>query len=209
MFTSKIVIDYDDLHWKDPENCLSTIQEIVNNVPDIKLTFFTTSLHSNIPIKLQKTWCNKIRKFINNNNICLAIHGLRHEILQFKNISYNDALNKIQLAQKNFEQAELPFIKIFKGPHWGINENTYNRLIDLGYTHVYSHEQYKHLQNIFPKIKTIYYNWNLAESPLYNDIIVAHGHTHDVCNNGILQTKNKLINFIKNNKLQFKFGNEI
>ena len=110
-----------------------------------------------------------------------------------------------------FEKNNIDFLKVFRGPQWGINEYTFEALIDLNFTHIYSHENYLELNNKFKdNIKIIYYNWNLKDNfELKNEIIIAHGHTHNVCDNGIEETFDKIKNINKKYNINFLKANKI
>ena len=120
-------------------------------------------------------------------------------------MNYEQAVSRIDLAETTISAARLPYLKVFRGPHWGINENTYRALIDNGYTHVYSHESYRELNNKFAdKIKVVYYNWNgkdeLVDMP---NLCVGHFHTHNVCGNGIGESFNRICKAIENNEFEY------
>lgn len=192
---TKLLLDFDDLHPRKPENCLDSIKYLVDKIPEIKLLFFTIPKLEGIPLYLYPEWCREIRRFIDAGNVQLAVHGLCHSTLEFQNINYTDAFNKIQEAENIFTRSNLPFVKIFKGPHWGLNSNAVEALKNLNYKAIFSHQDFKHLE--VGGIEFKYYNWNLKdpfpEHLHYPDsIILGHGHTHSVCDNGILETRDKI-----------------
>ena len=210
----KLILEFDDLNPKGEVNCLFEIKNLINLFPKIKLTFFTSALYMGTPLYSNKAWCEEISRYIQNNNIRLAVHGLvHHPIEEFKWKNKNDTLLALNEAESIFKTSELDFIKVFRGPHWGINEETYEALIELKYKAVYNHESYKALGDKYEKdIKNIYYNWNLKDSfdeNLSNGVIVAHGHTHNVCGNGIQETFSKIVDFINERNPNFLFADEI
>ncbi len=79
----QLILEFDDLHWKTPQDCMLTIDKLVQAVPFIKLSFFTTPHHSFIPIHSNPIWCMKLREHIENGNVQLAMHGLTHSHLEF------------------------------------------------------------------------------------------------------------------------------
>ena len=96
---------------------------------------------------------------------------------------------------------------MFRGPHWGISDEAIRALECEGFTHLYSHTDYKHLTS--DTLKMVYYNWNLKDEPPDSDSLVAHGHTHNVCGNGISETLDKVSRFIDHVSPIFKFVNEL
>ena len=203
-----LILEYDDFHWKYPENCLETIKKFVQKFPNIKISLFTTVKHSGHKISINQAWCSEVRKLISSGNIALAVHGLYHTSEEFKFLSKSESLARLLDAENEFNQSNLPFVKVFRGPHWGINQNAYDALIELGYTHIYTHEDYKNLAQSNTNIKNVIYNWNLKDESTNDNLLVAHGHTHDVCGNGIDQTLERVSKFIESNNVKFKFVNE-
>lgn len=204
-----IIFEFDDLHWDPTVNCIEQIEYLINRYPDIKLSFFTPVYYNYQYIYDDKQWCDKIRKYITSNNLTLGVHGLTHSVEEFKHKTYEQACNALITAESIFNKADLPFVKIFRGPHWGINDDTYKALIDLNYKSIYTHFDYLNLTFKYPNIKSIIYNWNLNEE--FNikdnwhsdDIVIGHGHTHNVCGNGIQESLNRIINFIENNNPKY------
>jgi hypothetical protein len=204
----KLILEFDDFHWRYPENCISEIQELVDEFPDIKISLFTTALLSNLPISNNVEWVSKVKKFILSDNIRLAVHGIYHNNQEFKYMTKDQALASLSLVHSAFDHAKLPFVKVFRGPHWGINQESIDALNELSYTHLYNHEDYRNLDHLF-KNKVVYYNWNLKDDSPVEDTLVAHGHTHNVCENGIKQVMPKIKKFIIENNPTFGFVDEI
>lgn len=207
-----LILEFDDLNPKKEVDCLTSIEKLVTLFPKIKLTFFTSPLYERNALFSDKIWCCNIKKYIDSDNVRLAVHGLYHTQEEFKNKSKDDALLSILIAESVFNASKLPFIKVFRGPHWGINEETYEALIELDYKLVYTHESYIELSKKFDNIKSIFYNWNLKEefdSSIANELIVGHGHTHNVCGNGIDESFERIVNYIKKYNPNFLFADEI
>tara|TARA_R110002074_G_scaffold402324_1_gene607076 strand:- start:147257 stop:147889 length:633 start_codon:yes stop_codon:yes gene_type:complete len=197
----KILIDFDDLHYRHPENCLQTVDYLVERNPDIKLLFFTIPFLDRLEIGNDTKFCEDIKKYIDSGHIQLAIHGTYHSSEEFKNLDRENARMKISLSERLMREANLPFIRVFKGPHWGINKNTIDVLTDRDYDAIFSHEDYSHLET--PDIDFCYYNWNLKDDYVSTEdkIVIAHGHTHSVCGNGIRQIADKLLSTIERENL--------
>lgn len=205
-----LILEYDDFHWKSPENCLDFLHLIIEKYKNIKISLFTTPIHSGLKLSDNMKWCSSVKKLIDSGNICLSVHGTFHSFEEFKNVSFEDACDLIKLSEQEFESAKLNYLKVFRGPNWGINQNTYDALIKMKYTHIYTHENYKELADKNKNIKNVIYNWNLKDDVDYkNDVLIAHGHTFDVCSNSIEKTFFKVEEFINNNDFIYKMVNEI
>lgn len=203
-----LVLEYDDLHWLNPENCISDIERFVSFIPNIKLSFFTPILLRHSPLWGDEAWLNKIKGFIESKNVELAVHGLFHTQEEFKSLSKSVAIHRLKIAFEFSKKYNVPIAKVFRGPHWGLNSDAVQALNELGFTHLYNHTDYKHLESDFNG-KVIYYNWNLKDPAPPDDLLIAHGHTHDVCQNGIHQTFDKVMDFINSNEVEFKFVSEV
>ncbi len=194
--TKKLILEFDDLHFDHPENCIDDIRYLITKIPNIKLSFFTVPFLRHKAIYENMEFCKELKKYVDSENIRIYHHGLTHSMEEFKHVSYDNAINAINYSLDIFRRAELPCGKVFRGPNWGLNENTVQALIDLNYTHIYNHTSYKNLE--IDGIKFCYYNYNLKDEyvDISDNIIIAHGHTHDVCSNGIKQSLNKIENLI-------------
>lgn len=207
-----LVLDYDDYHWQSPENCLDTVKEMISRVPEIKISLFTPSLYHGKPLEADWAWCEETRELIKAGRIVLAVHGTEHETSEYENIDEAEAREKLLTAEKMFMNADLPFVRAFKAPHWQIGEGTMKALRRLGYSHAYLHEDTKHLMELETPVRRVFYNWNLLDAapPEDVDVIIGHGHTHDVCGNGIAQTMERVLQFVeKSSDIQFAFVHEV
>jgi predicted deacetylase len=203
----KLILEFDDFNPNPQVDCLAVARELIEKYPDIILNFFTVPVYEGIWLHYDTKWIEKVKKFIDSGNINLGVHGTHHNFLEYKNKTYIDAKLSLMESLHNFDRANLKVSKVFRGPYWGINEDCVKALIDLGYTHLYSHKEYTALNEKYAdKIKIVYYNWNLKdewpklENPLDSNIVVAHGHTskhaHLSCGNGIWECYNKICDFI-------------
>jgi len=200
----RIVIEYDDFCHLDPENCLSTIQRLVARYPQIKVNMFTVPYMRGNPIHMDTRWVESVNKLIESNNLFLGLHGLTHETEEFKSISYSHALEKLDAAFNIFQYCDFPKPRVFRSPFWQLSEEAVKALEVLGFTHIYNHKDYEHLELISNKIKFTYWNWNLKdEYAPTKDIVIAHGHSHDVCENGIYQTTYKIEDIIEKYNPEF------
>lgn len=199
-----LILDFDDFHWKKPQNCIETIKKLHKLRPNIKLSFFVSPNYENHLLTLDKDWCKEVKNLVESDVIRIGIHGWNHSQLEFENITKLEAMIKLDLAEKELEKAEIPFVKVFKGPHWGINYIAAETLSERGYTHIYSHPDKSSIQtrleseNKNSTLKFVYYNVNLKDTidniNNYDGInAVAHGHSWDVCENGIKESIVKII----------------
>lgn len=206
-----LILEFDDFNPEPEVNCLSQIEKLVKLFPSIKLTMFTTPLYNDNNMAYWNDWCNKVRSYIESDNLRLAIHGLYHTNEEFKFKSKENARDAIEKAESIFNKANLPFIKVFRGPHWGISSGTYEALIDLNYKYVYTHIDYRDLIEKYPNIKSVIYNWNLKDEyvELNEPTVIGHGHTHNVCGNGIEESMDRICSFINKYSPNFLFCNEL
>jgi len=192
-----LVPEFDDFHWRKPENCLDYIEKIIEEIPDVKISLFCPPRLGGLGLSLDPDWCKRVRELINSNYIVLGVHGLEHTQEEFGSLTKEQALKKLTQAEEEFAKAELPFVKCFRGPHWGLNIQSILALIEKGYTHIYNHKDkaYLDVDEHIGMIRHIYYDWNLKDQlpdNLSATTIVAHGHTHNVCENGIRETFSRL-----------------
>lgn len=203
----EIILEYDDLTHLNPENCIAQIDELVARHPKIKISFFTVPMMRGVPLSHDMAWCSRISKHIDNGNVTLAYHGLLHTPEEFKNLDKVECELRIRFATSIFNTCKLPVVKVFRGPHWGISDQAIKALEELEFTHLYNHTDYGHLAS--DKLKITYYNWNLKDDSPDDAILITHGHTHNVCENGIAETLDKVSKFIDEHNPSFKFVDEL
>jgi hypothetical protein len=203
----KLILEFDDFNPNPQVDCLAVARELIEKYPDIILNFFTVPVYEGICLHYDTRWIEEVKKFIDSGNIVLGVHGTFHTFREYALYDYPRSAIYLKHSHDKFNEAGLPFVKCFRGPYWGICEDSVQALIDMGYTHLYSHKEYTALNEKYAdKIKIVYYNWNLKdawlklENPLDSDIVVAHGHTskhtHLSCGNGIWECYNKICDFI-------------
>lgn len=209
---SKIILEFDDLHPNSEVDCLEITEILCEKYSNLLLNFFVPPNYKSEPLSLytNRDWCNRLRTLIDNGRVCLGVHGYTHDI-EFGNISYVNAVSRIRASESILNGAGLSFVKVFRGPYWLICGPTIDALIDLGYTHLYSHQSYDQLNDLYrDKIKIVIYNWNLkddwpkTENPIVTEppgICVAHGHTsrhaHLNCGNGLWDIHPKISKLIE------------
>lgn len=210
----KVIFEFDDFNPHKEVDCLNTIKELVGLYPKIKLTFFVPAAYKNCRLDSDQNWCNEVRNLIKSENISLTVHGLYHSQEEFKFLNKDEAENRLKEAENIFQAAKLPFDKICRFPHWGNGEGAYEALISLNYKSCWTHEEYKWLSEKYPELKSVYYDWNLKDrfedSGLENHegIIIAHGHSHSTCMNGIEESLDRICSFIDKYNPEFLFARD-
>lgn len=204
-----LILEFDDFHHLKPENCLETLTALIVAIPHIKISMFTVPLLRNASVGSNSIWCNRVKEFIDNGNLSLCLHGLTHDHLEFENLSRKEANTRIKRGLDLFDKAGLPCEKVFRGPNWGLNPQTVNALLDNNFTHLYNHKDHMWASALEMPMKVIYYNWNLKRNaPVTDGQIVAHGHTHNVCKNGIDQVLHKIKAYEKQFSPKYFFCHE-
>lgn len=200
------IFEFDDLHPNPEVDCLSIAEDLLDRNPSLLLNFFVPANYKDTPLSLNREWCVRLKYLIDSNRVCLGIHGHSHAHLEFKQIPYKHAKASILASESILNSAGLSYSKTFRGPYWAINEATCDALVDLGYTHLYSHKDYDLLNNTYSdKLKICYYSWNLKDhygvfenEP--EDVIIAHGHTsqysHLNCGNGLRDVSRRIEIFL-------------
>jgi predicted deacetylase len=208
----KLVLDFDDFSPLKEDDCLDSIYWLIDKVPNIKLSFFTIPCHKGYFLENDPFWCQKVRELVLDKKIVLGVHGYRHDFCEFGNITKGDALFNLENAEYSFREANLHFVKCFKPPNWAINQNTYDVLYKLAYTHCYTHPDFRDLADFNKdRIKSIIYNWNLKDDYIDNgeELILGHGHASNYCGNYIYDVKERIVEFCQKYKPEFKFIHEI
>ena len=99
----ELILEYDDLHFQSPENCIEQIDELVRRHSGIKLSFFTVPMLRGVPLSHDMSWCSRIRKHIDNGNVCLAHHGLIHTPEEFKHLDQTECILRLKFSKSIFE----------------------------------------------------------------------------------------------------------
>lgn len=208
----QIILESDDFNPHPEVDCLSFIEKILSENSNIIFNFFCPPLYKGYSLEKNPYWCDKVRCLIENNNVTLNPHGLYHSQEEFKYKNYNETLEALLHAESIFNNCKLPYLKCWRGPHWGCNEFTFQALEKLNYTHIYIHENYRTLYDSGNyNFQAIYYNWSIGDKldNLNDNILIAHSHTHAVCNNGLEEKWDNVQLLIEAHNLNFLKTNEI
>ncbi len=111
-----------------------------------------------------KQWVDAVRKGQEDGWLDIAIHGLTHAPREFENLSYQEAKNRVVVAQKMFANVGIEVNDMFKAPQWLLSDDGKKAIEDLG----------------LKVMEDGYYNWNLKEDrPKRKRKLIAHGHIQD------------------------------
>lgn len=207
----KLILEFDDFHPSKDVNCLDVVIDLISRYKkrNIILNMFVPAHYNGIPMSSDPGWCSSVRNYILSGNLCLGVHGRFHTQEEFKNLNYSDSYTSLTEVENEFKRCNLPFKKIFRGPHWGIGPASIGALIAKRYTHLYSHTSYQQFNDSYShEIEIVYYNWNLKDrfgvfENSWSNFIVAHGHTANVCGNGIEESYNRIVEALDNNEFDF------
>lgn len=203
-----LVLEFDDFHWQAPENCLALVKRYIEIEPSIKISLFTVPCLRGHPLFDDKQWCKDVASLCEKGNLEIVRHGYLHSPLEYEHCQYDYAINSLLLGDKIIEAAGIPVVKVFRGPYWGLNEPTVRALNELGYTHLYNHRDHTSVGRMF-KGRVVFYNWNLGEKAPDFRLLVGHGHTHNVCGNGIEETFDRVLATVRELSPTFLFASEI
>jgi peptidoglycan/xylan/chitin deacetylase (PgdA/CDA1 family) len=185
----------------------------------------------NEPFRLDKhpECCNKIRELINENKIEIAIHGYYHynpklviHGQEFQNLSYEESKKRILLAEEILQKVNLPFVKIFRPPGWGISEGLLKALKELNYQAIAVHSSSSRTYEIgeYYGLKTIHQNYSISEKPEIaleqaekRGVVLAKGHMcynygkeiieNGLCEKNYMNLRDAL--YLLNQKFEIKF----
>jgi predicted deacetylase len=162
----KIILEFDDLHPDENVDCLDVIKLLRKNINASHkgpvLNFFVSPKYYGQPLFSFPKWCNEIRELVESGFIRLGVHGLQHHTEEMASKSYQESVSLLKEAESIFHASRLPFVKVFRAPNWSINEDNVKALIDMGYSHLYSHTKFNDLTDRFKdRITVVNYNFNL------------------------------------------------
>lgn len=173
------IYDFDDFALDKPGYDL--LVKIKEHYPNFKCTCFTPAFNMNVFLKKVstdrfKTW-GKIVKDI--DWIEIAPHGFSH--LKGECLTDRKQFTTMILAIENlFKYLELPYVKIFKAPHWEISEEAEKVLKERGY--ILAIDRNNPVVRV--EMPTYVWNWSIDEPMPKYPLIKAHGHVW-LTNNGL------------------------
>ena len=181
-----VVMDFDDLcDQYDPYDLLMTLKE---NEPNVKVTLFT------IPMRCSSGLLRRYRS--HRDWIELAMHGWWHTTGETLSWTREEALDKMKQAASMGIDAQG-----FKAPKWIIDPVVYNAAAELGW-YVADHKSNR---------------WRIptsGERIFISDLRLRdgkqrrlHGHTRNVCDNGIEEAFNLFM--LPRGKFEYRFISEV
>jgi len=85
---------------------------------------------------------NYLRDLVKRGQVEIGIHGCFHFTpippysSEFLHLNYMEAVRRIKIAIYKLNRAEIPFIKGFAPPGWGVNKETLKALADEGFIYI-------------------------------------------------------------------------
>lgn len=206
----RLLLEYDDLHWvtygPQPET-LKKVAELADKFPGFKVNFFTAPMQDWEPISKKPGFCNLLRELIEADVVRLGLHGAIHQVDEF---TQNPKLTRrrINVAEYAFEQAGLSYTKAVRAPYWQINKASALVLQEMGYTHFYDHKK-KAIPGL--EMKQVFVDWDLGSVPpdLKPGLTVGHGHIHNRCNNGFMESVKHIHAYIERYNPTYAFIDEV
>lgn len=192
----KISLDFDD--FSPMNHRIDLIDELRQRYSGFKVTMFTIPWDirfnpqgKGTPITDMKyaEWVSYVKKAIKDGWMEIAIHGLTHAPTEFHDLTYEEAKNRIVVAQKMFVNVGIEINDMFKAPQWLINDDGRRAVKNL------------HLN----LMEDGYYNWNIKDDMPKGDLI-AHGHIQDVMDNGLEESFTRLMKIPKDAEWVFLRG---
>jgi len=183
----KLCLDFDDF---SPRNTnFGILEDLKEHYPGFKVTLFTVPWDvrwgeaTPITEEKYKPFCEAVKKA--EGWIEIALHGLTHTVRTVRNsaeyelLDYERAKKRTMIAEKMFINRGISYAKIFKAPQWLLSAPAKKAVEDQGFT----------------VVEDGYYNWNLKDKQpkLKKGVLVAHGHIHNVCDNGLEDVAPKLM----------------
>lgn len=180
-----ISVDFDD--FSPLNHRFDMLAKLRERYKDFKVTMFTIPWEIRLnpdgkgtPITDEKymMWCHAVKKGVEDGWLEVAIHGLTHKPLEFSQLSYQKAKDRVTVSMKMFENTQIPYVKMFKAPNWAISDGAKLAMKDLD----------------IKVIEDGYYNWNLKDDMPDGEKLIAHGHVQDEPStmNGIEQSYMRL-----------------
>ena len=168
------IIDLDDFSATTPGTDL--LLKLKEHYPNFKCTCFTPAFHGglmNKKVTKEKflEWGELVR---NNNWIEIAPHGFAHSMNEWM-ITDKKILRMMLLATENClgKVLKIPFVKVFKFPHWRGSKEAEEVLLENGYTLAIDRNH----PETHTDIPTYVWSWSIDNMPIPKyHTLKSHGH---------------------------------
>lgn len=179
-------ISYDNDDFSPLNHRFDILEKLKERYPDFKVTMFTIPWEirfspdtKGTPITEEryKPWVEKVKKAQKEGWLDIAIHGLTHAPREFEKLGYDEAKKRVMVAQKMFANVGIKTNGMFKAPFWLLSKEGKKSIEDLG----------------LKVMENGYYNWNLKDDMPDEEKLIAHGHVHNTCDNGMEESYFRLI----------------
>jgi predicted deacetylase len=150
----KVNISIDDVspHPKSSIKCLRGCHEMIDIFPSIKFTLFVPTAYTRAKEKTYlltdyPTFCKEIRE-LSKDHFEIGYHGHFHGMNknssngEFKEISYEKALEKLNSSKKVFNECGIEVQPIFRPPAFYLGKEAYRACIDFGIQNISLYPKY-------------------------------------------------------------------
>jgi len=198
------VIDFDDYSATHPGHHL--LLKLKEHFPNFKCTCFTPAF--SLAVFFRKMEVEKFKEWgkivaANSGWIEIAPHGFSHLKGEMLTKDKKRAEMIIKAIENLFGQLGIPFVKIFKAPHWQISPAAEEVLKERGYVLAIDRNK----PTVHTDIPTYVWNWDIKDVPFpkHYPVIKAHGHiwTTPGIVNGLDECLPNLLQMPQNAKFQF------
>lgn len=196
------IIDLDDFGSLKPG--IEYLRMMREHYPNFKCTLFTTPFHvqyltKEIDIDKLYEWGKIVAREMDWLEI--AVHGFAHIKGECTTTDRKKAKTLIKASENVFKKIGIPFVKIFKAPHWEMSREFEKELEKQGY--VVALDRNRPVS--FSDVPKYVWNWSLDEKVPEYHTVKGHGHVWET-NNGINRV---LPNMLKiPTDVEFKFVSE-
>lgn len=137
-------------------------------------------------------WCSWVRDEVKKGRLEIAVHGYNHHNpvrvihgQEFLGLNSSEVENKLSLAEEIFERAEIPFVKGFRPPGWGMADSLTQNLLKRGYEFFGPYPSSYRLSKVgdLDGLKIVPQNYSISESASIalgqaeeNGVVFAKGH---------------------------------
>lgn len=140
----------------------------------------------------------ELEDYFDNFKVNLFVSGGLKRIKRKPNQSYClhgwDHTNWEDVSVANLRRWQ--YDKIYKAPFWQLSDEMYTRLKDEGWKIMLNPE-------VEDAREGIRFGWNIKDERPDGNELIAHGHTHNVCGNGIEESLDRIKKLPVNTTFEF------